>query len=87
MEESKLSPVASVREDAIKTTVSGPISRDDAALKRLGKKPVLKRSFGFITILGFSCTILITWEASLLLVYITNYSLTHYSMFGAYIAA
>ncbi|GAW26031.1 putative amino acid polyamine transporter I [Rosellinia necatrix] len=48
-----------------RTIISGPLSADDAALTRLGKKPVLKRSFGFVTILGFSCTILITWEASL----------------------
>lgn len=48
--------------------VRGPVSRDDAALARLGKKPVLKRNFGFMTILGFSCTILITWEGSLMLV-------------------
>ncbi|KAI1114884.1 amino acid/polyamine transporter I [Nemania sp. NC0429] len=41
-------------------------SRDDAALARLGKKSVLKRSFGFWTILGFSCTVLITWEGSLI---------------------
>ncbi|KAH7311272.1 amino acid/polyamine transporter I [Stachybotrys elegans] len=40
---------------------------DDAGLQRLGKKPVLKRTFGFLAILGFSCTILITWEASLIL--------------------
>ncbi|KAI0444454.1 putative GABA permease [Xylaria telfairii] len=38
---------------------------DDATLTRLGKKPVLKRNFGFMTILGFSCTVLITWEGSL----------------------
>lgn len=48
--------------------IRGPISRDDAALARLGKKPVLKRNFGFMTILGFSCTILITWEGSLMFV-------------------
>ncbi|KAK8010069.1 hypothetical protein PG990_009034 [Apiospora arundinis] len=42
-----------------------PHSRDDAALVRLGKKPVLKRNFGFLTILGFSCTVLVTWEGSL----------------------
>lgn len=40
-------------------------SRDDAALARIGKKPVLKRNFGFMSILGFSCTVLITWEGSL----------------------
>lgn len=48
--------------------VHSPVSRDDAALARLGKKPVLKRNFGFMTILGFSCTILITWEGSLMFV-------------------
>ncbi|KFA69706.1 hypothetical protein S40285_08105 [Stachybotrys chlorohalonatus IBT 40285] len=36
---------------------------DKDQLARLGKKQVLKRNFGFMTILGFSCTILITWEA------------------------
>ncbi|KAI0964960.1 amino acid transporter-like protein [Xylaria arbuscula] len=44
---------------------SGRDSRDDVALARLGRKPVLKRNFGFLTILGFSCTVLITWEGSL----------------------
>ncbi|KAG8169214.1 hypothetical protein KVR01_001963 [Diaporthe batatas] len=39
-------------------------SRDAAVLARLGKKPVLKRNFGFMTILGFSCAVLITWEAT-----------------------
>ncbi|KAJ0122158.1 hypothetical protein J7T55_002670 [Diaporthe amygdali] len=39
-------------------------SRDVIALARLGKKPILKRNFGFMTILGFSCAILITWEAT-----------------------
>ncbi|KAI1809055.1 amino acid transporter-like protein [Poronia punctata] len=43
------------------------LSPDDAALARLGKKPVLKRNFGFFTILGFSCTVLITWEGALIL--------------------
>ncbi|CAG8331278.1 unnamed protein product [Penicillium salamii] len=35
---------------------------DDANLARMGKRPVLKRNFGLMSILGFSCTILITWE-------------------------
>lgn len=48
--------------------VQRSVSGDDAALARLGKKPVLKRNFGFMTILGFSCTVLITWEGSLVLV-------------------
>jgi len=49
----------------IKESVSVASIRDDATLARLGKKPVLKRNFGFMTILGFSCTVLITWEGSL----------------------
>lgn len=40
-------------------------SRDDRDLMRLGKKPVLKRNFGFMQILGFSCTVLVTWEGIL----------------------
>ncbi|KAF7552855.1 hypothetical protein G7Z17_g4037 [Cylindrodendrum hubeiense] len=36
---------------------------DNDQLARLGKKQVLRRNFGFMSILGFSCTILITWEA------------------------
>ncbi|KAB8271653.1 amino acid/polyamine transporter I [Aspergillus minisclerotigenes] len=35
---------------------------DNAELARLGKKPVLKRTFGILSSLGFSCTILATWE-------------------------
>ncbi|KXG45519.1 Amino acid/polyamine transporter I [Penicillium griseofulvum] len=31
----------------------------------MGKKPVLKRNFGILSILGFSCTILGTWEGLL----------------------
>lgn len=50
----------------ISSATSTRDSRDDIALARLGKKPVLKRNFGFLTILGFSCTVLITWEGSLL---------------------
>lgn len=40
-------------------------SRDERDLRRLGKKPVLKRNFGFMQILGFSCTVLVTWEGIL----------------------
>lgn len=64
------------KEDGVEMGAYGPMirglsasgSRDDLALARLGKKPVLKRNFGFMTILGFSCTILITWEGSLMYV-------------------
>ncbi|KAJ5155143.1 amino acid permease [Penicillium capsulatum] len=38
---------------------------DNAHLQRMGKKPVLKRNFGVISIFGFSCTILGTWEGLL----------------------
>ncbi|KAL4875321.1 hypothetical protein BJY04DRAFT_224193 [Aspergillus karnatakaensis] len=37
--------------------------RDSSELARLGKKSVLKRTFGVLSTLGFSCTILATWEA------------------------
>ncbi|KAJ5200042.1 Amino acid/polyamine transporter I [Penicillium cf. griseofulvum] len=48
----------------------GDLSRkelDDANLARMGKRPVLKRNFGLMSILGFSCTILITWEGIVVL--------------------
>ncbi|PYH95514.1 amino acid transporter [Aspergillus ellipticus CBS 707.79] len=38
---------------------------DDVLLARLGKKPVLKRTFGILSMIGFSCTILGTWEGIL----------------------
>ncbi|PGH20066.1 hypothetical protein AJ80_03716 [Polytolypa hystricis UAMH7299] len=41
--------------------------RDNNELIRLGKVPILKRNFAFLSILGFTCTVLITWEASLIL--------------------
>ncbi|KAL4882162.1 amino acid/polyamine transporter I [Aspergillus karnatakaensis] len=46
----------------------------DLVLERLGKKPVLKRNFGMLSMLGFSCTILVTWEgfACLFLQPLTN---------------
>lgn len=40
-------------------------TRDELDLMRLGKKPALKRNFGFMQILGFSCTVLVTWEGIL----------------------
>ncbi|KAI9704508.1 MAG: hypothetical protein M1820_005582 [Bogoriella megaspora] len=39
---------------------------DREVLLRLGKKPVLKRQFGFISILGFSSAITISWETILI---------------------
>ncbi|KAG9228437.1 amino acid transporter-like protein [Amylocarpus encephaloides] len=38
--------------------------QDNVHLTRTGKRPVLKRSFGWISILGFSCIIMGTWEGS-----------------------
>ncbi|PWY76979.1 GABA transporter [Aspergillus heteromorphus CBS 117.55] len=38
---------------------------DQEELGRVGKKEILKRRFGFLSILGFSCTILATWEGLL----------------------
>lgn len=40
---------------------------DRDQLARLGKKQVLRRTFGFFSIVGLSCTVLITWEGSLIL--------------------
>ncbi|CAI6332617.1 unnamed protein product [Periconia digitata] len=46
---------------------SKSVANDDVVLAGLGKKAVLKRRFSFLTILGYSCTVLITWEGSLIL--------------------
>ncbi|KAL8752072.1 MAG: hypothetical protein Q9184_005860, partial [Pyrenodesmia sp. 2 TL-2023] len=45
--------------------------RDAQALARLGKKPVLKRRFSFIAMLGFTCTVLVTWEV-IPIIYVTG---------------
>ena len=39
--------------------------RDRRDLLRIGKVPVLKRSYNFLSITGFTCTVLTTWEAVL----------------------
>lgn len=58
-----------VKMEAVKSVVeeagSDHWNRDERDLMRLGKKPVLKRNFGFMQILGFSCTVLVTWEGIL----------------------
>jgi choline transport protein len=38
------------------------VDRDDREMAYLGKKQQLKRNFGFMSMLGFSCTLMITWE-------------------------
>ncbi|KAI0883455.1 amino acid/polyamine transporter I [Annulohypoxylon maeteangense] len=43
------------------------LERDARGLARLGKSQVLKRRFGFLSIFGFSCCILATWETALAL--------------------
>ncbi|KAI2775842.1 amino acid transporter [Daldinia loculata] len=43
------------------------IDRDNQILARLGKVPVLKRNFALMSILGFSCTVMNTWEGELVL--------------------
>jgi hypothetical protein len=63
----------------LKQSVSASSYRDDATLARLGKKPVLKRNFGFMTILGFSCTVLITWEGSLTYILSGALSVFHFA--------
>ncbi|KAJ4407878.1 hypothetical protein N0V91_003543 [Didymella pomorum] len=61
----------SAKGNDVEMTVSHSFSttdqKDELALARLGKKTVLKRRFGFLSILGFACTVLITWEGSLVL--------------------
>ncbi|KAI1313257.1 amino acid transporter [Xylaria venustula] len=42
-----------------------PIEHDDRVLTRLGKVPVLKRNFAFMSMLGFTCTVMNTWEGEL----------------------
>lgn len=36
---------------------------DDLQLRMLGKRPLLTRSFGLMSILGLSCSALLSWEA------------------------
>ncbi|KAI1396457.1 amino acid transporter [Hypoxylon fuscum] len=43
------------------------IERDNQTLTRLGKVPVLKRNFALMSMLGFSCTVMNTWEGELVL--------------------
>ncbi|QSZ36871.1 hypothetical protein DSL72_006754 [Monilinia vaccinii-corymbosi] len=38
---------------------------DDAQLRSLGKRPLLNRGFGFLSMLGLSCSALLSWEGIL----------------------
>lgn len=42
--------------------VGGEAMSTDAARKRLGKKPIPRKSFGFVPNLEFRCTVFIPWE-------------------------
>ncbi|KAI1414623.1 amino acid transporter [Hypoxylon sp. FL1857] len=50
------------------TSTSGVLLHhdDNNTLRRLGKRPLLTRSFGFMSLLGFSCSALCSWESILL---------------------
>ena len=41
------------------------VTRDDKEMAYLGKKQQLRRNFGFMSMVGFSCTLMITWEGML----------------------
>lgn len=43
------------------------MERDRSELARAGKKEVLKRNFAFMSMLGFGCIVLNTWEGVLIL--------------------
>lgn len=58
-------PKAKVVNSAVEGGNFNEYNRDEKDLMRLGKNPVLKRNFGFMQILGFSCTVLVTWEGIL----------------------
>ncbi|GAW17226.1 hypothetical protein ANO14919_066800 [Xylariales sp. No.14919] len=62
----------SMQPTAEEKEVAEGFARDDAALARLGKKAVLRRNFGFLAILGFSCTVLITWEGTLISLFLSG---------------
>ncbi|CAG8981680.1 hypothetical protein HYALB_00006552 [Hymenoscyphus albidus] len=59
------------------------IERDNAILARLGKKSVLKREFGFMSALGFTCTNMITWEG---LVVVLHFSYVNGGSAGSFYA-
>lgn len=44
---------------------SNHFDSDDVILRRLGRCPLLNRSFGFMSILGLSCSTLCSWEGIL----------------------
>lgn len=51
--------------DPVKSQDSKRLRDDDAYLQSLGKRPLLTRAFGFMSILGLSCSALLSWEGIL----------------------
>lgn len=49
-------------EDFEENAKSQEDQRDTFLLARLGKKQATKRNFGFMSMVAFSCTVLVTWE-------------------------
>ncbi|KAL8808966.1 MAG: hypothetical protein Q9200_003855 [Gallowayella weberi] len=58
---------STVKSDTFREQQRSADERDREELALLGKKQVLRRKFGFMSMLGFSCTIPATWEGLLIL--------------------
>ncbi|KAK3686192.1 amino acid/polyamine transporter I [Podospora appendiculata] len=66
LESHKPNPMSPMRQQAKFSDIDvNDEDDDDAHLQRLGKRPLLNRSFGFMSILGFSCSALLSWEGVL----------------------
>ncbi|KAI1448708.1 putative GABA transporter [Annulohypoxylon stygium] len=48
-----------------KSENSSGSNQDDIVLRQLGKRPLLNRSFGFMSILGLACSAMCSWEGIL----------------------
>ena len=58
-------PHAGARDSSCDKNLPTFVTRDDKEMAYMGKKQQLKRNFGFMSIVGFSCTLMITWEGML----------------------
>lgn len=63
MEEIEVHGKGTVRQRTNRTDLSQDADRADLA--NIGKKQVLKRRFGFMSMIGFSCTLMGTWAGLL----------------------
>ncbi|KAL9564969.1 hypothetical protein ACKAV7_010883 [Fusarium commune] len=66
---SNLSAAKTVAPKVVSVSRSTGLDRDDPdreQLARLGKRSVLKRNFSYLSILGFACAVLVTWEGILM---------------------